>query len=381
MRIGINGRHLGQNKTGVGRYLINLLNVWAREVPQHEFFVYFSNERLAAEDEDLFKNFSHIVPRKIPRPMNLNSFFLWYNFSLPRAIKKDKIDFFFSPDYFLPPFLGKMKKSMTIHDVSFLAHPEWFSLSYQIYTDIYCKFAAKRSDIIFTMSEFSKMEIIKYVHLAPGKIEVIPLAVDKRFRRSPEMKEVQNADIEGKYFLYVGKIFNRRHVAEMLNAFDIYLNKSKDSKAQFVISGKNETHPFIDIDHMIGEINNRYKRKAIIHYQFIDDDVLLSLYRSATGFFYLSAYEGFGLPVLEALAMGTPTVTARYASLPEVAGDAAVYVNPTDISHISDIMLRLMHDSEWIKELRDKSILQASGFSWDVTARKTMEKIEQTYVA
>ena len=137
MRIAINGRHLGKNKTGVGRYLLSILEIWAKEAPKHEFFVYYSSEILQKEDLAVFENSNNIVPRKVPRPLKTNSFLLWYIFSLPRAVRKDKIDFFFSPDYFLPPFLRDIPSSMTIHDVSYLAHPEWFSIPYRVYCQIF----------------------------------------------------------------------------------------------------------------------------------------------------------------------------------------------------------------------------------------------------
>lgn len=379
MRVGLNGRHLGPNKTGVGRYVLSLLQEWQRASRGHQFFVYTSTEKLEPEDRALFMPGSPMTNRKLPRPFGTSSYHLWYNFSLPRAVKRDRVDFFFSPDYFLPPFLGSIKRGLTIHDASYLAHPEWFPLAYRLYGRWYSKRPAATANLVLTVSEFSKRELQRLTAAPTERIVVTPEAADPRFGPSAERRDLSAFGLTGRYFLYVGKIFNRRHVAEMLQAFDHTLDRGHDRETQFAIRGQNETHPHIDIAGQVDRLNAKHGRPAAVLLPYVDDTLLPFLYRQAAGFFYLSTYEGFGLPVLEAMAGGTPTVTVRAGAIPEVAGDAAVYVNPTNIAELAEVMRRLLVERTWSNELRTRSIAQASTFSWAATASKTLDAITEAH--
>lgn len=381
MNVGINGRHLGSNKTGVGRYLLSLLQEWQREPRGHRFFVYVSTEQLTSEDEALFSPGSPITLRRVPRPFGTHSFHLWYNWSLPRAMVRDKVDWFFSPDYFCPPFLPRqLKRSMSIHDVSFLSHPEWFPRLYQLSCQVYSRFPAPKTNIIFTISDFSAKEIQHHYDLPLSHILVTPLAAHHTFT-SAAATAPAIPGLGQRYFLFVGKMFNRRHVRQMLLAFRDYLAANHDTVTQFVLRGQDETHPAEHLQELVREINLVAKRQAIIWPEYCTDQQLLGLYQSAVGFFYLSTYEGFGLPVLEALACGTPTVTVRASSIPEVAGEAGIYVDPKNVNEIAQVMARLISDTAWVSERRKLALAQAQKFSWHHTARATLLAIEKAYGA
>lgn len=379
MKIGINGRYLGPNKTGVGRYLYNLLKVWSSNQHGHEFIVYYSNEQLQPEDRALAERGHSVIFRHLSRPFRTNSFHLWYNFSLPRTIISDGIDFFFSPDYFLPPLRKSIHRSLTVHDVSYLSHPEWFPFMYRIYGQLYSKRPARTADIVFTVSQFSKQEILKNIEIPEQRVVVTSEAADTTFRSSGVQGALSNFGFKKAYFLFVGKIFNRRHVDAALHAFTRYLASSRDTTTQFVIRGNNETRPRIDILGIAKKINADFNRDAVIFPGYISDEELVTLYQQATGFFYLSSYEGFGLPVLEALACGVPTVTVRGSSITEVAGEAGIYVEPTDIEGLKYIMNRLITDPAWVTSVRNRSIQQAQRFSWQKTATETLLAIEKVY--
>lgn len=381
MNVGINGRHLGPNKTGVGRYLFSLLQQWQHDSHGHRFFVYTSTEQLEPEDQTLFVAGSPIIHHHIPRPFQTNSFHLWYNWSLPQAMAKDDIDWFFSPDYFCPPFLRRrIGRSMSIHDASFLSHPEWFPWLYRLSCQVYSRYPASQANIIFTLSEFARREILQQYRVDPGKVIVTPLAADPKF--SPDqMQPLLIPDLGTAYFLYVGKILNRRHVRELLLAFRSYLIDNSDTKIQLVIRGQDETHPPQHIEQLIASINAELGRPAVVCPAFCNDQQLVQLYRNARAFFYLSTYEGFGLPVLEALACGTPTVTVRASSIPEVAGEAAVFVDPMNAEQLQTTIRRLASDEPWVSELRRRSRLQVKRFSWATTSDRILEAIERSYGA
>ncbi|MEK7518508.1 MAG: glycosyltransferase family 1 protein [Patescibacteria group bacterium] len=378
MNVGINGRHLGPNKTGVGRYLINLLQQWQHEPRGHLFFVYTSSEQLEPEDEALFVSGSPIIHRRIPRPFGSKSFHLWYNWSLPRAMINDHIDWFFSPDYFCPPFLpSRLRRSMSIHDISLITHSEWFPKLYRWSAEIYSRRAATKADIVFTISNFSANELKKYYYLLEKKIVITPLAASSNFRPDNHQTNLPSVPrLDSNYFLFVGKIMNRRHVREMLLAFSEYLSGHPEVKTQFVVCGQDETRPPQNIYILIDEINRSAGRLAVLRVEHTSDQLLIQLYQQARAFFYLSSYEGFGLPVLEALACGTPTVTVRSTSIPEVAGRAAIYVNPQDITEIAKIMYQLFADQDWWEQKKQATTIQAKRFSWSQTAKDTLTAIE-----
>lgn len=378
MRVGINGRHLGPNKTGVGRYLLSLLNEWASSDKEHEFFVYYGNEELQTEDRAPFEKNPHMHLRHVRRP--LGSFHLWYNFSLPAALHRDKIDVFFSGDYFLPFFrLRGMRTCMTIHDVSYLAHPKWFPPLYRLYCALFSKRKAAHADVIISVSDYSKKEILKYTQAQAQNVYVIHEAASDTFSLKKVTDRALPSDISLPYFLFVGKILNRRHVWELIRAFKLFSEQVPYPQAHLLLRGDNETNPHQDIEGLANGLNRELKRDAVRFLPRISDQELATLYQSTAGFFYLSSYEGFGLPVLEALACGAPTVTVRASSIPEVAGDAALYVDPTDEKEIALIMQRLLQDQSWLSEIREKSIEQAKKFSWEKAARQTLEIMETVH--
>jgi alpha-1,3-rhamnosyl/mannosyltransferase len=375
MRIGINGRHLGPGKTGVGRYLQNLLRVWGQEAHGHEFLVYYSSENPTAEDRALLAQ-PTIQARRVPRP--LGSYHLWHNVALPRALVRDRVDCFFSPDYFCPVVLPRhLPRCLTIHDVSYIVHPEWYSWQYRVYCTVNSVWPARRADLIFTISEFQRDSIIRATGVASPQIRVTPLAADPSFHPAPDRSSLTlPPGVSGPYFLFVGMIFNRRHIVESLNAFEQFVQRTGNNQFQFVIRGSDATRPAQGIAQRAAAINRRLDRTAVVLLPHLPDAALTALYQASTAFLYPSSYEGFGLPVLEAMACGIPTITVRASAIPEVAGDAAIYVDPLDVGGLSRILERVVSDDTWVQELRRLSLAQASRFSWKRTAHDTLKAIE-----
>lgn len=377
MRIGINGRILVPGRTGVGRYLENLLRIWARN-PAHRFLVYHTDDPLEPTNRELLATGS-LEDRPVPRPWG--SYHLWHNVALPRALVRDHADFFFSPDYFAPMTLPRgLPFSLTVHDVSYLAHPEWFSWQYRIYCALNSTRPARRAPLLFTISEFQRTEIVRRLSVPQDRVVVTPLAADPRFRPGDGSPlDGSRLGITGPYFLYVGLIFNRRHIPETLTAFERMVQRTGHPTVQFLLRGLNQTRPHQDIDRQILEINTRLGRRAVVSLPYLPDPVLAALYQHAVAFLYPSTYEGFGLPILEALACGTPTVTVRATSIPEVAGEAAVYVDPTNTAGFANALERLLTGAAWRAELRTRSLAQAARFSWERTARATLSVLESVY--
>lgn len=380
MNIGLNGRYLGKNKTGVGRYLFSLLQEWKRNPQGHKFYVYVSNEELTPEDQQLFSPDSPLILRRVGRPLRTQSFHLWYNWTFPRAMVRDSIDWFFSPDYFSPLLISrKIRRSQALHDISFVTRPKTFSFLFRFYCFIWSVIPSHSANLIFAVSEYTKNEIFRFLHIPEKKIIVAAGASDPIFRPGEQKITPKIPGLSGPFFLFVGKILNRRHLPELLEGFFRVMKDRSDTTTQLLVRGANETVPFQDIQGQIKRINDTCCRPAVLCLDYIHDSTLIELYQNTLGFCYLSTYEGFGLPVLEALACGSPVITVQATSIPEVAGDAALYVNPKDPRDIAAALQQLLSNESLRASLRENGLLRAHAFSWKITAKVILDSIEKTY--
>jgi len=365
MKIGIDCHNLEGKRMGVGRYLFNLLQCWSKPDSDAEFILYFKNH----------------IPDDIPQGKNSRSEILktesnaaFEHFLLPKAVREDKIDLFFSPSYILPLRISrKIKTAVAVHDISYEAHPEWFSWQNRILLRRVSKRSIKRADIIFTPSEFTKKEILKYYRISAEKIFVVPLATDEKFRQTENNSKPikEKYKINNKFIFYIGAIFSRRFVPECIEAFKQVAEKFPDH--QFLISGTNYMYPAVDIGYIIKKANEDIGREAILHTDYVDENDLVYLYNHADLFIWLSSYEGFGLPPIEALACGTPVITTKMGSLAEAVGDSAVFIkNPEDVKEIGAAMEKILSNESLANELIKKGSKQAQKFSWEKTAQETL---------
>jgi glycosyltransferase involved in cell wall biosynthesis len=366
MKIGIDAHNLEGKRTGMGRYLSNLLREWSKLSAGQKFILYFKDR----------------IPDDIPKSDNFESRILkskstafFMHCLLPKAAEKDGVDLFFSPSYILPLKISKkIRTAVTIHDISYEAHPEWFSWQNNILLRFVSKKSAQRADIILTPSEFTKKEILKHYQVNLDKIFVVPLAADEKFKQiENENKAIKEKyKIKNKFIFYIGAIFNRRFIPECVESFKQIAKKFPEH--QFLISGTNYTHPFVDIDYIIKKANEDIGREVILKIDYVDENDLVYLYNGADLFIWLSSYEGFGLPPLEALACGTPIITTKMGSLAESVGESAVFVgNPENAQEISEAMERVLSDESLSNELTKKGLVQAQKFSWQKTAEQTLK--------
>jgi glycosyltransferase involved in cell wall biosynthesis len=371
MNIAIDARSLEGNKTGISRYLSGLFKCWKNN-KKHNFVFYFKDE---IPEIDFLKS-DNFELKLLKNPFKFSSNFFFQHFLLPYYLKKDKINFFFSP-FYLKPFYCPVKSSIVLHDISYEAHPEWFDFKSQFILRLLSKFSAKTSDIIFTVSDFSKSEIIKYYKTNPDKITVTHLAPDDSFVKISDAEKIKTLkgkyNINNKFILSVGSIFTRRHIPEIIEAFEKIANKYNDY--QLLIIGKNHTHPFVDINKQIKTANNNLGRKAVVHLDFVSEEELLLFYNSCEINIYLSDYEGFGLPVLEAQFFGKPVITSYNSSLIEVGGDSVKFVKENNVEEIYNSLNKIISDEDYKNKLVELGGKNVKRFGWKRCARETLEKI------
>jgi len=278
-------------------------------------------------------------------------------------------DLFWTPHYNIP-FLGlrAKKRIVTIHDVYHLAFQNTLSYPERVYAKIMLSRATKVSDHIFTISQFSKDEIIKHTGVDQNKISVVHLAVDRsHFSPNPE---TTSDDVRKKYalsfpyFLFVSTLSPHKNIERLILAWNLVRQKFPEWKIVLVgKQGKRNTWREV-ID------RNPSLQKSLLFLGQVDNRDLPGLYRNAHATIHPSLYEGFGLTPLEAMSCGCPSIVSKAASLPEVCGNSSLYVDPYDVHDIAAGMEKLIEDPNLHQELRNRGLQRSNSFSWETTAEK-----------
>jgi glycosyltransferase involved in cell wall biosynthesis len=361
MRIAIDARELAGHATGVGRCLAGILGAWHRtpEAAAHEFLLYTHAAPAAALDRERF-------PLRV---LNGSGGTLWEQIVLPRAVASDRADVLFSPAY-TTPILTRVPRVVTIHDVSFSAHPEWFHWREGARRRALSRQAAHRARAVITVSEFSKREIVKYLSLTEERVHVIPNGVSKP-RMTPAAQDAPQSDAalaarRPRRILYVGSIFNRRHVPDMILGFRQLAERHPDVALDLV--GDDRSYPAEDIAGLIGALADRRVR----WHRYLAEEDLAAVYGSADAFAFLSEYEGFGLTPLEALSAGIPSLLLDTEVAREVCNGAALYVTKGDIAGIANGLATLLFDQSTRSALLAAAPLVLQRHTWTQAAARTL---------
>jgi glycosyltransferase involved in cell wall biosynthesis len=369
VRIGIDARELCGQPTGVGRYLNGLLAEWSRDelARRHEFVLY------AHRPLDLPLDGRRFSTREIPGAGRL----WWEQQLLPRVARHDHLDVFFAPGY-TAPLLLRCPRVVTIHDVSFAAHPEWFAWREGLRRRAMSRRTAAAADAVITDSQFSRREIVERLGAPEERVHVVlPGIARDEVRLKPGPASSQDRlSLEAEVtldprILYVGSIFNRRHVPELIRGFAALARRRPTVRLDLV--GDNRTYPRQDIARTIAA--EGLDGRAVWR-QYVPDAELSALYRSARAFAFLSEYEGFGLTPLEALAAGVPPLLLDTAVAREICGDAALYVNRGESAALADAMERLLFDTDTRDAIMSGAAPVLSRYSWPRAARETMAILE-----
>ena len=353
MRIGIDARELVGQVTGVGRYLAGLLTEWASSgaAGTHQFVLY-AHAPLA----DAYSTFaSRILPG--------TSGTWWQQVTLASAARGDNLDAFFAPQY-TAPLLLHAPTVVVIYDVSFAAHPEWFHTREGIRLRTLARLSARRARHVITISEFSRREISEHVAGPFARIHVIPPGVPLRIKAGSEGREPR--------LLYVGSIFNRRHVLDLIHAFAPIARAHADASLDLV--GDNRSYPFEDV---AAAIEREQVGDRIRWHRYTTDAQLADLYNQARAFAFFSDYEGLGMTPLEALAAGAPSVLYDTPIARESCGDAALYVRPGDGPAATRALERALFDEGARAQLLSAAPATLAKFDWPRAARETLSVIER----
>lgn len=370
MRIGINTRFLLPHKMeGFGWYTYEVVKRIVLAHPEHEFVFFFDR---SYDEKFLFAK--NVKPVVLFPPTRLVVLIIgWFEWSLPRALKKEKIDVFFSPDGFLSlktdcPQIG------VIHDLNFLHNPKDLPRRFRwYYNRFFPKFAQKAKHIL-TVSNYSKQDIVQSYHLPEEKVTVAWNGVSDAF--SPlaenEITTVRNQYTEGlPYFLFVGALHPRKNLKTLLKSYQEYRNQGNQGKLLIVgenLFSKNHQHATI--------VSDAFKND--VHFTgHLSQEELTRVTASASALVFIPYFEGFGIPLVEAMKSGIPVIAGNKTSLPEIVGDAGILVDPFDVQAITQAMKQIAEDEVLRKDLITKGLERVKLFSWDKTAEKVWEIIQK----
>lgn len=360
-----------------------------------EWYAYYVIQRLKAivppdvrvvlyTEEPLRDGLEQLPPNWEGRPLLWPPRKMWSQLRLAWEVLRRPPDVLFVPAY-IPPALsalqfGPRRLLVTLHDPAFMTFPEAYSFLGRTWLHAFYRLSLWRGQAL-TVSAFSKSETVRLFNADPSRITVTPLAYDSaRFFAAPEDAGRVAAALaagEPPYFLFVGRLETKKNVAGLLTAFAHYKRARPHDPHRLTLVGKRgvgyerEMERFNDVLASFDAETAARVRAAIDERGYAAPEWMRPLISGATAFVFPSRYEGFGIPMLEAMACGTPVIASDRTSMPEVAGDAALLVNPDDAEEIASAMARLADDAAFAAALRAKGLARVKAFSWERTAAET----------
>jgi glycosyltransferase involved in cell wall biosynthesis len=365
LRVGFDGRALSSPAAGVRRYAASLLPAL---VARGDLEVVV----LGGDPADVPRGATHVETSGHPAldvARGAVANLAWKLVGLPRAARRAGVDVLHAPAY-TAPLWGAPPIVLTIHDVSYARRPEWYPYRRDAARRAFYRRCAATARTILTDSEFSASEIIAAYGIPRDRIVVARLGVDERFTPAGPGNACElPQEITSPFVLHVGDLHERRNLATVVDAvLGARRHFGGASAMALVLAG---------VDRGVGNAlcaiaANAGVPEAVVKLGPVSEELLLSLYRCATALVYPSQYEGFGLPVLEAMACGTPVIASRAASIPEVLGDAGILLDPLDVSGWTEAIVNVVNDDDRRAQMRAKGVARAAEFTWSRTAELTV---------
>lgn len=370
-RIAVNGTYLQAQASGLGVVNRNLISELMKCDCQFQFTLYSHDDYFQTQYPD---RVIPVTPNLSPDrgfPGHTKRLF-WYQTGLKQQPTSQQADLFFSPVH-EGMFFPDIPQIVTVHDLIPLKYPE-LSPKWKYYYQYALPLLLKKSRKIVCVSEYTKQDIVNSYGLAPNSIEVVYNGYDRSlFYPQPDPKISTKYSLD-KYLLYVGDLRFYKNLSRCLTAFDRLPLKDY----QFVITGKKDDFFYPEIERQTQQLS---ARERIIFLDYVPTADLPFLYSMARSLVFASLDEGFGLPVLEAMACGCPVITSNSTSIPEVGGDSVLYVDPYNVEDIVRAMYRVLTDAELRKSLKDRGLKRAKLFSWDKTVREVCQIFENCLTA
>jgi glycosyltransferase involved in cell wall biosynthesis len=369
MLIGIDGTPLNQQLTGVGHYTLELAWAMALAAPNDQF-------ELISPRPYLFEKTDDEGPHGLPPNLSLlraPANFLtrrWWSIGLPRYLSRNSIELFHGTNFEVPLWLTqKLPTVLTIHDLSLLLHADTHRARLARRARRMLPLMTRAATMIITPTENVKSELCEHLRISPDKVVAIPEAARRVFRPMllDQAEAIRNRlGIGDDFLLFVGTIEPRKDLSTLVRAFE-EITRARESGLQLIIAGQQGWL----VDDLLKQIDNSPAAERIKLTGYLSDEALRALYSTCRIFIYPSAYEGFGLPPLEAMACGAPVIATRIASIIEVCRDAALMIEPGSVAALTKAISDLLDDEDVRRQLSSAGLRRAAEFSWQRTAQLT----------
>ena len=373
MKIAINCRLLLKNKLeGIGWYTFEIVKRIVKNHPEHKF--YFLFDRPFHADFIFAKNVEPIILS--PQARHPFLWYLWFEFSVAKFLRKNSIELFFSPDGYLS-LRNNVKTVLTIHDLNFEYFPEQLPFLtrryYRFFTPRFCR----KANIILTVSEQSKKDIVEKYNIDKEKITTIYNGANDLYEPLKEKEKQKIKDIYtngSDYFYFVGSLHARKNIIGLMKGFNQFCEKTQSDVKLLVIGepmwkNKNTKQIFKKLKH----------KNRILFLGRKEIEELTKIAGSAIALAFVPFIEGFGIPLTEAMYCHTPIITSNVSCLPEIAENTAIYVNPNDENDIANAMQEMYFNTEKRTELKKNCEVRKASFSWDKAAEKVWNILEQNF--
>ena len=376
MKIGIDIRVIGKNRTGDEAYFFNLVKNLARLDRENEYFLF--TDRDPEKDTALKKEISKLEIGNNFKILFINSpNRFWWNFrALPNNLGQNPIDIFHT-QYIAPFWLPrKTRLILTIHDISFNFFPQFIKKNDLFFLKTLLPRSIRRAEKIITVSESERQKIVDFYKLSPEKVEFAYNGVDfeKLSQKASEGKKSavrKKYSLPEKFILYLGTFQPRKNIPVLIEAFDFLRKKFEKQDIKLVLAGNRQAHNF---DQRIDELIEKYNfQNEVIFPGWVDDVDKPILYQMADCFVFPSLYEGFGLPVLEAMAAGVPIACSDIAPLREIGDGSALFTDPQKPEEFAENIHKILTDHGLREKLIESGAVTAQKFSWQKTTGKTLE--------
>lgn len=345
----VNARFLTQNITGVQRFAI--------EISMQLKKLYNKDIQFVSPKNIIHADLAKALDVKV---IGTNTGHLWEQIDLPKYLKQNDYPLLLNLANTAPLFYKN--KIVTVHDIAYERFPQTFDWKFRLFYKLVIPKIIKTSKHTFTVSEFSKHEIIEFYNTDETNISVVYNSVSNMFKNI-------KFEYDDKYLLAVSSLNYQKNFHSLIKAFNLI----EDKKIKLYLVGSINKN-FADLE-LIKDVE---ENPNIVFKGRVDDDELIKLYSNALAFVYPSLYEGFGIPPLEAQSCGTPVICSNTASLPEVGGkDSVLYIDPYDVNDIIEKIAKLIHDENLQKELVKKGFENIKRFSWEESAKNIIKIIEE----
>ncbi|MBW6440859.1 glycosyltransferase family 4 protein [Patescibacteria group bacterium] len=357
MKIGIDcSRTFIEKRTGTEEYSSRLIkNLTLLDISSHQIFLYVKNYH------EIKLN---LPPNFLVKKIKRNK--LWTQFGLSKEMKKNPVDVLFIPAHSVP-FVHPKNTVVTVHGLEYKYYPECYSWKERMMLEFNTLIAVKWSQKIIVPSESTKQDLIKFYKVNPEKIKVIYHGADFENKKS-ETKNEKDSDFD---ILFIGRLEKRKNLVNLIKAFDLFKksDQMKGKNCKLILAGK-EGFGFEEIKAVVNQ--SPYKDDIIVK-GYVSEKEKEELYQKARAFVLISLYEGFGLPILEAMSHGVPVIYSNVSSLPEIAGGAGLAVNPGDIEEIASALEQIICNQDIKNDMIEKGFINVKKFSWKKCVKETAE--------